>query len=146
MIFEEKYDVFIKGFKDIMNQFVNDLQKEKINEIAIKEIYEYFKVTKIIQWEVINERYKDLFFDLYQSIFFTAIMLEVLNKNSKSINILFKELFRINKLERLSSNEEFIAQIAITYYKFIKNKDIGAGHLKMDKKLKFDIKKLVILF
>ena len=146
MIFEEKYDVFIKGFKDIMNQFVNDLQKEKINEIAIKEIYEYFKVTKIIQWEVINERYKDLFFDLYQSIFFTAIMLEVLNKNAKNINILFKELFRINKLEHLSSNEEFIAQIAITYYKFIKNKDIGAGHLKMDKKLKFDIKKLQSLF
>ena len=57
-----------------------------------------------------------------------------------------KELFRINKLERLSSNEEFIAQIAITYYKFIKNKDIGAGHLKMNKKLKFDIKKLQSLF
>ena len=103
-------------------------------------------MAKIIKWEVINERYKELFFDLYQSIFFTAIMLEVLNKNAKSINILFKELFRINKLERLSSNEEFIAQIAITYYKFIKNKDIGAGHLKMDKKLKFDIKKLQSLF
>ena len=55
MIFEEKYDVFIKGFKDVMSKFVNDLQKEKIDEDSIKEIYEYFKVAKIIKWEVIED-------------------------------------------------------------------------------------------
>lgn len=143
LILEKKYDETFSNFAKLREKFINEIKAENVNENTIISIFDFYSLSKIINWEEVPSNIK---FTFYHSMLSTIIMLEILNKNAKAIGIHLREIIRIKQNINIEEKEDFIYQMANAYYRFIYNKDIFSNAIKPISKHRFDISKLQSIF